>query len=558
VHLINTLVVMLTTRQDWWPFAFWAPFFLAILALACVVGRNNRLDGARALFPVAGLLMILLFGWFNYAFLFSPLYLGPMSHIQPLIADVSWYFATGKPVYHGPDSAEVYNILYGPWLFIFTGWFERVLGPSVFSAKLGGELALGASLVVLFALLRKRAGMGYAITGVGIFAAVIMALDPVEILGRADVFITLFVLVGCWAAGSSSKFAPVVLGLMLGLSVNLKIHGCVYFLPLIGMAWQAGWRRKQGLAVVVTAAIAAIFPFLVFPNISLRNYAETLGVASAHGLNLINLFTNIEWFFLLCLPLGCVVALAWLRDAAATTNALKSQASFLLLLLVEFLAILPFASKYGAGPHHYLPLAVLLLLLGAELHAQGVRWVWGSTVTSAGVQAACLSWLASCLGTGLVRCYQDTAWLRGRAAWAQSIEADLHGITAKYGANHVILMGVGGHDDYPQTFFRSELIFSGQPIGIEPSALMESAFAGQPTPSLGQLIKTYGQDYPGRKIMWLIPKGNAPFTLESYYAKTNGAGYGGHDLLFDATFRSAFQHDFSPLASTEFYDLYSN
>ncbi len=549
---------MLTTRQDWWPFAFWVPFFLFILVLGYLAGSGERLERARLLFPVAGLLMIAGFGWFNYEFLFSFLYLGPISHIQPLIADVSWYFATGKPVYHNADSVEVYNMLYGPWLFIFTGWFERALGPSVFSAKLGGELALGASLIVLFMLLRKRAGAGYAITGVAIFMAIIMALDPVEILVRADVFITLFVLVGCWVASSPFWAAPLVLGLMVGLSVNLKIHGGVYFLPLAWTAWRAGWRWKDGGLVIITAFIAAIIPFLVFSNVSLENYAETLRLASAHGLNLINLFTNIEWFFLLCLPLGAVVALAWLRDAATTANALKTLSPFLRLILVEFLVILPFASKYGAGPHHYLPLAVLLILLGAELQAMGVRWTWGATVTAAGVQAACLSWLACCLGTGLVRCYQDAALLRGQAVWAQSIETDLHGILLKYSVDHVILMGVGGNDDYPQTFFRSELVFAGQPIGIEPSALMESTFAHQRSPALDQFDKLVSRDYPGRKMMWLIPKGNAPFTLESYYAETIGVGYGTHSLLFDPVFRSEFQHGFSLLASTQFYDLYSN
>jgi hypothetical protein len=103
------------------------------------------------------------------------------------------------------------------------------------------------------------------------------------------------------------------------------------------------------------------------------------------------------------------------------------------------------------------------------------------------------------VGTGLVRCYQDAGWLRGQTAQAHSIDADLHGITAKYGADHVILMGVGSDDDYEQTFFRSTLIFAGQPIGIEPSALMESEFAGHPTLSLDQFDKTLGRDYPGKK-----------------------------------------------------------
>jgi len=558
VNFINNLVEILTTRQDWWPFAFWVPCFLGILALAFVGGRGDRLNSLRWLFPTAGLLMIILFVWFNWVFLFSAVYLGPMSHIQPLIADVSWYFATGKPVYHASDSVEVYNILYGPWLFILTGWCERLLGASVFSAKFAGELALSVAFLVLFQLLRKRAGTGFAVTGVGIFAALIMALDPVEILMRADVFIVLLMLLGCWVAESTSKIAPVGLGVLLGLSVNFKIHAAVYFLPLAWVTWRSGWHGKQVLTVVVAAFIVSLLPFLVFSNVFLGNYLRTVAAAGSHGINLINLFTCIEWFFLLCLPLGAVIALAWLRDNNNTSRVVKSFYPLLLLIVVEFLAILPFAAKYGAGPHHYLPLTVILLLLAAELHAQGVRWTWGSTVAAAAIQAACLSWLLSCLGTGLVRCYQDTGWLKVQSAWAQNIETDLHSITAKYGTDHVVLMGIGGNHDYPQTFFRSQLVFAGQPIGLEPSALMEDAFAGQPTPSLELLVKRFSQEYPGRKIMWLIPKSNAPFTLESYYATTQGSGYGEHDLLFDMAFRSAFQHDFRLAASTSFFDLYAN
>jgi len=558
MHWLSNLVVMLTTRQDWWPFAFWVPCFLLVLAISHATKRDLQLDRARIIFPAVGLLMVALFAWFNYVFLFSPVYLGHLSHIQPLIADVSWYFATGKPVYHAPDSAEVYNILYGPWLFIFAGWFERVLGPSVFAAKLGGELALGGAMIILFALLRKRAGRGFALTGVGIFAALVMAMDPVEILVRTDAYIVFFVLIGCWAADSAAKIAPFIMGLMLGLCVNLKIHGGVYFLPLAWMAWQTGWRKKELLLALMVALFAAILPFVIFPNISLSNYISTLRVAGGQGINLINLFTNIEWFFLLCLPLGTVVALAWLRDGPATTQKLQPFYPVLLLIVVEFLAILPFASKYGSGTWHFLPLSVMLLFLGADLHAAGIRWVWGGTVAATAVQAACLSWLACCLGTGLVRCYQDAGWLRGKTAWAQGVEADLHGIIAKYGTSHILLMGVGGDDDYAQTFFRSTLVFNGQPIGLEPSALMESEFAGHPSPDFGQFVKTLGQEHPGQKIIWLIPKGATPFTLKSFYAKTEGADYGSHDLVFDAQFQNSFRRDFSLLASSQFYDLYSN
>jgi len=558
MQFARSVIQLLSSRPNYWPWVLWLPLFLGLWAISRQPSSEILLNRLRWVAPALGLLMLAVFGWFNWVFLRSPLYLGPMSHLQPQIADASWYFATGRPVYHGADSAEVYNLLYGPWLYIITGAFEKIFGAGIFSAKLGGELAVGASVLWLFFILRKKAGNGFALLGTGLFAALLMALDPVESLVRADVFIVLCVVAGCWVAPSRSKFAPVAFGILAGICFNLKIHSPVYFLPLLWVAWQSGHRLKSLLVATVCAAATALLPFVIFPNISLRNYWWTLRTAGAHGLDPNRFLDSLEWFFLLVLPIAAVATLAYTKKPREASAALNKLLPFIGLIFATFIVLLPFASKFGSGPHHLLPLLVILLLLVAEIVPLGGPWLGGRSLPILGLQAALFSWLVACFIVGLIRTYQDTAWLKDRAPWAQSVNTDIDQILAKYGPTSVVLMGVGGERDYIVTFFRTKLVFAGMPDGIEAGPLMEFAFAGNSIANLTRLISTLNHDYPGKKILWLVPKGNLPFSMSTMYALVMRGDYQPHPPLFDETFRSTFAQNFHSVDTTAFYDLYSN
>ena len=417
MHFASDLIQLLIARPDYWPFAFWVPIFLGLWLLVRLSDRRHWLNHAQWAWSIAGWLVLTAFAGFWASHLFSPIYLGP---IQPQIAEVSWYFAEGKPIYHGPAVGEVYNMLYGPYLYIITGWFEKFLGPSDFSYKLPGALAVAAAMLILVLHLRQRVGIKLAVFGASVFAALILAMNPEELFNQPDVFIVLGVVVGCWAAFSRSKFAPWALGIALGSSVNLKIHAPAYFLPLVWVAWQTGYRSKSWLAVIGSAALAAVAPFLLFSNVSLANYFWTLKVAAGQGINPLNYFRLLELFFSMGAPILAAVLLAYRQNPQATLAGMRTQKNFVLLLVAEFIVLLPPTSKYGAGLHHLLPLAVLFIVLGAELYAAGVRPGWDGSLAATAAMAMSFSWLVSVLGIGLVRSYQNAAYLQGRTAWAQS------------------------------------------------------------------------------------------------------------------------------------------
>jgi len=555
---IAQLVRTLADRPDYWLLVFWPVFFSALWLLSRWPGTRKLLSLTGKFWILAGGLTLAAFIWFNWVYLRSPMFPGMFFHIQPDVATVSWYFAEGKPVYHGPESAEVYNIVYGPYLYIFTGFIEKILGPSLFSAKLGGQLALyGATLVFAF-ILRKRLGWARAILAVGIFTAMVVNFDPIETYTRADSFIVLFVVLGAWAAYSPSKIAPWILGLAIGVSTELKIHAGVYFLPLLWLAWRSGYRGRSWLVAGGCALTSAILPFVAFSNISLRNYLWTLAVASHHGLSAHYYLPTLEYFFALCAPIAIAVILAYIQQPGKTMEILKSRRCFIGLILVEFLLVLPFASKFGAGPHHLLPMVIVLLLLAVELHEAGLRFDWSGSPVEAAGYALLYSWLACCLGFGFMRSYQNAAWMNGRTEWAKSVTADVEKIRQTYQSSHVLLMGAGNKEHYELTFYRTGLIFQGEPIGIDPSALMEFSYAGYPTITLSKLTAFLNQNYPHKKILWLIPKGDEPFSMDSFYSNVVNGEFGEHKPLYDDSFRADFKNAFKLQESTSNYDLYAN
>src|SRR5262249_21791016 len=151
-----------------------------------------------------------------------------------------------------------------------------------------------------------------------------------------------------------------VLGVALGVAVNLKVHSAAYFIPVLAVAWQKGFRGKSWRAGAAAAGFMALAPFFLFSNVSLENYWATLRVAGAQGLNPLNYLSLLEVFFNLWVPLLAMVFLAWRQDARATQAALSTQRNFILFLLAGFVVLLLPSSKYGAGPHHLWPLTVLM------------------------------------------------------------------------------------------------------------------------------------------------------------------------------------------------------
>ncbi len=556
MYFLKNLIEMVSTRPAAWPCAFWVPCFLLFLVVGkwpirgFRMGRFSWWGGSLGLFALGA------FGWFNYRYQISLLYL---DHAPSTIVGVSWYFAQGHPLYHGANSPEIYSFGYGPYLYLFTAAFEKLLGPSVFAAKLTGFVATFATTGLLFVLLwRRTARPSIAIFLTGVFACLIVTDSFPEYLNRPDNFIVLFVLIGACAAYSPWVFAPVILGASLGICVDLKAHAFLYFIPLAWLAWRTGHRWKGVGVALGVAAFFALLPFLTFSNISLGNYLWVMIHLFNQGLDPSYYMDFLLTFAGFSLPFVAAVSISYLHDARATSEALRRLAGFIGWIVFSVLVVLLPASKQGAGPHHLLPMVIILLLLAIELSQAGLRLGWSSSPLVLGLYAVLASWFICCFGVGVLRSYQYAAYFKIRASWADHIDADVQAVLQKYGSDHILLMGAGDNDSYEWTAFRTELIFHGQPVGIDPTAWMEVAFKAAQMPSLSQITSALSARQPGRKIIWLIPQGAQPFSMHILYAELGDNGYLPNPPAYNAKFRADFSQDFSRIASTPYFDLYSN
>jgi len=555
MSFVKSLLEMMSTRPEAWAWAFWVPCFMLLLAVA-KGGLRLKSTGVQWVGGAIGLLALVVFGWFSYHYLVSQQYLNAM---PTQIFEVSWYFEQGHPLYHDAQSPEIYSMLYGPYLYIFTGTLEKLLGPSVLAAKLAGQLATASALGLLLVLLWCRgAKLSTSLFLTGIFACLIV-LDPLgAYLDRADNFIVLFVVLGAWAAYSPWKIASIAFGVALGISVNLKVHAFLYFIPLAWLAWRTGYRGKSILATLATAAFVALLPFWVYSNISLSNYLWILRTAAHHGLNAPDFVNVVVWVGCLTLPMLTAVWLVYKQDASATADALRRVTGLIGWLAVASIVLIIPASKNASGPYHFLPMAIMLPLLIVELAQAGMPFPGNTSAATAGMFAVILSWLISCCGAGILRSYQYAAFFKMRASTAAGIQTEIDEIQQKYGYDHILLMGNSDNDHFEWTQVRASLVFSGQPVGLEPVALMDMEFGGVRMPTLPEITTALMAREPGRKIIWLVPNEGVPFSMHSYYASWANNEYQPSPPVYDEKFRKDFGQTFQRIASTQHFDLYSN
>ena len=103
-------------------------------------------------------------------------------------------------------------------------------------------------------------------------------------------------------------------------------------------------------------------------------------------------------------------------------------------------------------------------------------------------------------------------------------------------------MGFGKYETYRMTFYRTNLVFEGNPYLVDPLAMMDMQLAGMDIPS-----QTINALQSGFIDIWLIPKGDDPFTLRNWYNKK---------FIFDDRFRKSFLDSYRLADRSRFFDLW--
>jgi hypothetical protein len=447
---------------------------------------------------------------------------------EPSVPAVAWVFRQGGPLYHDPDSAARYSLVYGPMLYAIHALALDAFGPSVIASKLvGGAGALGA-IVCTYLLLRQISTKRLALILTGVEAAVLLMFRNFSFWTRPEPLLLAAVSAGLLAARSSSRLAGIgVVALAAGVCVNLKISGVLYILPVLAVLRMHHGAAAVAIAAAGTAAIAAL-PFTL-PTVSLRNYLTWLDYSGRNGLRLWSLRFNVEWAAFLMLP-----AAAW--PYVEDRRWLRAQAPLAASLAIAIAGVSLIAAKPGAGFYHLMPFAPVVLFFSASLIARLPAEAMRSRealALGAGFAFALVS----------VAAYQQYDVIRTlRPGTAAQIRADLQETAAAL-PDRTLAVGYGGA--FRVSFERVWPVFRGNPYLIDAPAVTEYQLSGLAMPEA-----TYEAIRGCAIDVWLIPRGTAPFDVP------NGYFLHAYTPLFDDRFRRTFAASYELVDRTRYFDVW--
>lgn len=461
---------------------------------------------------------------------------GLSGEVEPLVTTLSWLVSHGQPLYTSFDAAERYSVLYGPSVFLTNGLFLKLLGPSVASVKLVSALAAVGSLLMLYAALARSRRDTLAILLTAAAAMYFWAQGFAVYLVRPDallVFTLSFALYG--AARQRRPLAILMVAAAAGFAVNLKLHGFLYFVPVVALlALRHG--RRAGVVAAVGALVVAALPFVFNPQVSLVGYVAWIRDASRQGLTTEFLALDLGYAAALVLPLVLVLALSgWSRWRGTPEGAL------LLSLASVLPAELVLASKPGAGMVHLLPMAIpTVYVLGRvlqRLQVEGFDWRPRTR------RAAALAFGLTLLLAGSVNEYRAVRLLDWQTRQRPDLAQDVRGVMARYDGLTMAMACGGENQAFLNTWTRALLAFAGNPVLLDPISVMDSALSGR------ELSRsTYDAIGDGRIALWLVPRGQDPFRKFNWYAP--------HLPIFPDAFRRHFEAHYSPRAQSRYFDLW--
>lgn len=198
------------------------------------------------------------------------------------------------------------------------------------------------------------------------------------------------------------------------------------------------------------------------------------------------------------------------------------------------------ASKPGAGRWHFMPLLpgqyFLLLSLWRRVPTAPSGGRVGPRALVAGTVCALLL-----LALGGARAFRVMGKSLAQADEARAVIADMQAVRQRH-PDVPMAVGYGGIGSYPQTYYRVLPLFDGGPFLVDAAAMsdMQASGFGSPPATLESLSS-------GAIGLWLVPKGDSPFTLNGYFPDRP---------IFDRPFRDTFAAHYRKVGSSAYFDLW--
>jgi len=551
---LNGLITAIAGSPLLWPF-LWFPLLLILLPLGGWLRRRfNIAVRQEVVLAALGGAAAFMYLWLAWRYAFTVWY---FDHGEPNVAQVAWYAWLGKPIYQSVTGPEFYNnLFYGPYLYLITALPLGLLGPSIPASKLVGVAAATAAIVLAWVVFKRQARASAATIAVGLVVLLFLLFRHLTFWARSESMLVLAAVAGLFAATSKSRFAPLLMGAAIGVSGDLKPQAVAHFIPILVLAMRDRFDRRALAVCGVTTVIVALLPFAL-PNVSIVSYFKLVLLATKGSLSPVAYFGVLTSLVTLCFPLCLLGVWSVFLSPAATRESFRAHRVLIAATILGAVLLLPAASRTGSGAWHLLPYIPVILFVALELHRTGgLVLTWPSSAPGTVVQALLWSWLL-CVGVVALGNARDLHWQTepARNERGEGVIDDIHIIQAAYGDRYTILMGAGGK--YSTTWYRTELVFSGLPIGLDNCALMDFQGSGVGPPDLATFqawLKSHVS--PSKRTLWLVPREDVPFYLRSFRSLEFKPW--ANPELYPQSFKDDFAKMFPVrLMPTRYFDLYA-
>ena len=458
-------------------------------------------------------------------------YPGYLDHGESSVALISWRLLDGAPVFLSLSDPALVSNVYGPLTYIVHAVSFWLIGPSVPAGKAASFLAATLIPVLVF-LSHRRRGFEAAALGALLAAALVLFHIPFSLWNRPDSFMTLLAVVAVWAANASDPkklewVMSAVIAVAAGLAVGMKLHAGVYFAPVVVfhcLNEQRGFKTFAAMAVAGLAVVLLPFAFSVF---SLSAFAEwiVLHIKKGNAIEFVSKF--VRYGAIYAAPVLFYLAV---RRWSGRRIALAEKTYFWVFVACLVAVLFP-ATKAGAGAHYFFPfLAVLVdqILRHAGRIKKKKTMVW----SVAGVLVAVIMIVGVPVQKRFFRAlhWQEVA----------DVQSDIRAIMAAY-PDRTIEMGIGQDiKTYPRTYYRTLLVLADHPYTIGSPAMELNKRNVPLSDDLLAMVRGCNTD------IWLIPKGESPFTMIGYYGAR----------MLDTSFADAFLGSYAKAKSFEFFDAW--
>ena len=289
--------------------------------------------------------------------------------------------------------------------------------------------------------------------------------------------------------------------------------------------------EKRGLktfaAMAVVGLIVVLLPF-AFSVFSLSAFADWIVLHVNKGSPVDFGSKFVRYGAIYAAPILFYLAA---RRWSGTRIALAEKA-YVWVFLACLVAVLFPATKAGAGTHYFYPF--LAVLVDQVLrHAGRVKKYKLKVWSVAGVLAAVILIVSVPVQKRFFRALH----------WQQvtDIQTEIRAIMAAY-PDRTIEMGVGQDiKTYPRTYYRTLLVLAGHPYTIDAPAMEMNKWKVPLSGDLLAMMRGCNTD------LWLIPKGEPPFTMIGYYG----------ELMLDPSFSDAFLGSYAKAKSFMFFDVWA-